>query len=88
MIIQCNKCKMYYDDQFRLTICPHNTFSANDGWNYFRHYPESWYHVQPPLEFVKGEGWDKLFTDDYKIDTKLRIRLPNNYNIKDENENS
>ena len=50
MIIQCEKCIMYYDDQFRLTICPHNTFNANDGQNNFRHYPESWHHVQMPSE--------------------------------------
>ena len=39
---------MYYDDEFRLTTCQHNTFSANDGWNNFRHYPESYYNVSAP----------------------------------------
>lgn len=42
MIVQCEKCKKFYDDEFRDTGCPHNTFSANDGWNNFKHYPLSW----------------------------------------------
>jgi hypothetical protein len=41
MIIQCQKCKMFFDDEFRTTICPHDTFPANDGNNSFAHHPES-----------------------------------------------
>jgi hypothetical protein len=41
MIVQCEKCQKYFDDQFRWTICPHETFSANDGQNNFAHHPES-----------------------------------------------
>lgn len=50
MIAQCEKCKMYYDDQFRWTTCDHDTFLANDGQNNSRHYLESWYHVRLPSE--------------------------------------
>lgn len=41
MITECSECGVRYDDQFRLTICPHNTFAANDGLNNFKHHPES-----------------------------------------------
>ena len=41
MIVTCDKCKARYDDEFRLTICPHDTFLANDGINNFAHHPES-----------------------------------------------
>jgi hypothetical protein len=42
MIIQCEKCKKHFDDEYRWTICPHETFAANDGKNNFAHYPESY----------------------------------------------
>lgn len=42
MITKCNKCKLHYDDEFRWTICPHNTFAANDGLNNFRHHRKSY----------------------------------------------
>ena len=35
MIVKCQKCNRYFDDEFRTTICPHNAFSANDGNNNF-----------------------------------------------------
>jgi hypothetical protein len=42
MIVQCEKCKRRYDDEFRDTGCPHKTFAANDGDNNFSHHPESY----------------------------------------------
>lgn len=42
MIVQCDICKIYFDDQFRNTDCPHDTFMVNDGQNNFKHYPKSW----------------------------------------------
>lgn len=42
MIVKCQKCKASYDDAFRVTICPHNTFLANDGDNNFNHHPKSY----------------------------------------------
>jgi hypothetical protein len=47
MIIQCDKCQKYYDDEFRDTSCPHDTFLANDGQNNFKHYVGAWlaYHM-------------------------------------------
>lgn len=42
MIVQCLICMKRYDDEFRWTLCPHNTFAANDGNNNFAHHPESY----------------------------------------------
>lgn len=39
MIVTCEVCKKFYDDEFRDTQCPHDTFSANDGHNNFKHHP-------------------------------------------------
>lgn len=41
MKVQCEKCSARYDDQFRWTHCPHETFVANDGHNNFAHHPEA-----------------------------------------------
>lgn len=41
MIVQCTDCQMYFEDCYRSTICPHETFAANDGSNNFAHHPES-----------------------------------------------
>lgn len=42
MIVRCQECKVYFDDEFRRTNCPHHTFPVNDGDNHFRHYPEAY----------------------------------------------
>lgn len=41
MTIECGNCGARFDDEFRTTICPHETFAANDGNNNFAHHPES-----------------------------------------------
>lgn len=41
MIVICKKCNSQYDDEFRLTTCPHNAFPANDGKNNFKIHDES-----------------------------------------------
>lgn len=51
MIILCDKCKRSFDDEFRDTICPHETFAANDGKNNFAHHPNSY------LSPLPGGGW-------------------------------
>ena len=48
MIVACDHCMRSFDDEFRWTICPHDTFAANDGQNNFRHHPES--HLSEPVE--------------------------------------
>lgn len=42
MIALCRTCRAAYDDEYRTTICPHETFAANDGQNNFAHHPESY----------------------------------------------
>jgi hypothetical protein len=42
MIVLCPTCGRHYDDTYRWTYCPHDTFAANDGANNFRHHPESY----------------------------------------------
>jgi len=42
VIVKCETCKRRFDDEYRWTICPHNTFTANDGKNNFAHHPESY----------------------------------------------
>lgn len=43
MIIDCpHGCGARLDDEFRTTVCPHETFAANDGGNNFRHHPEAY----------------------------------------------
>lgn len=48
MIVKCDQCAKFYDDQFRNTDCPHDTFLANDGQNNFKYYPESWLALHMP----------------------------------------
>lgn len=42
MIVTCPQCRRGYDDAYRWTFCPHDTFAANDGENNFAHHPESY----------------------------------------------
>jgi len=50
VIVQCDSCKRYFDNEFRLTYCPHDTFAANDGKNNFVHHPESYLSSEAPQE--------------------------------------
>jgi hypothetical protein len=52
VIVRCASCSVHYDDEFRYTFCPHDTFLANDGQNNFRHYPESY---RDPAPVALGE---------------------------------
>ena len=54
MIVTCGTCKTRYDDEFRLTFCPHETFEANDGRNNFAHHPES--HISHESEYCPQCG--------------------------------
>ena len=48
MIVRCEKCRKYFDDEFRLTYCPHDTFPANDGHNHFEHHRDSYLDDEAP----------------------------------------
>lgn len=41
MRVFCNNCHCDYDDEFRTTVCPHQTFPANDGSNNFEYHDHS-----------------------------------------------
>ncbi len=45
MIVRCPTCHVHFDDTFRWTYCPHDTFPANDGSNHVAHHPESFRHA-------------------------------------------
>lgn len=59
MIVQCETCRKTFDDEFRSTTCPHNTFAANDGQNNFAHHPDS--HLSktrvPDFTGRLGQAW-------------------------------
>ena len=46
MIVECPDCHRTLDDTYRSTLCPHETFAANDGKNNFAHHPEA--HLSAP----------------------------------------
>jgi hypothetical protein len=48
MIVHCAECGADFDDQFRWTYCPHETFPTNDGNNVFREHPESFIRRAEP----------------------------------------
>lgn len=54
MIVTCSDCGWTFDDAYRWTICPHETFAANDGANNFAHHVESL--LTPPAWALKTRG--------------------------------
>lgn len=56
MVVRCSECNRYFDDEFRITYCPHDTFAANDGKNNFAHHPEA----------VLTRPFRKLTRDDFE----------------------
>lgn len=89
MIVVCETCQRKYDDEFRLTSCPHDTFFANDGNNNFRHYPESFIEKLVTLDrsealqessFIAGAkaGYNLGLIEDYEGLNKM-IAARGNY---------
>ena len=60
MVVRCKKCLRSFDDEYRWTICPHETFEANDGNNNFAHHPES--HLSPERRKLTREDWEDCGT--------------------------
>lgn len=54
MIVQCEECWVWFDDEFRVTLCPHEPFVANDGRNNFALYPDS--YISTPNEEDESEN--------------------------------
>lgn len=59
MIVKCSECRRTFDDTYRSTLCPHETFPANDGANNFVHHPESHLSRAPERESSLGEEFSK-----------------------------
>ena len=50
MIRKCDTCPMYYDDEYRLTYCPHDAFAANDGKNNFAVHEDAYLSAEAPAD--------------------------------------
>ncbi len=50
MIVQCAICLTWFEDVYRNTQCPHETFLANDGTNNFSHHRNSYISDDPPSQ--------------------------------------
>ena len=48
MIVRCQECEVYFDDEFRSTLCPHAAFPANDGENNFAVHKDAYLSEVPP----------------------------------------
>lgn len=53
MIVRCAHCRVWYDDEFRTTLCPHDVFLANDGNNNFFFKYDAYLGQRPP------ERWER-----------------------------
>ena len=57
MVVRCAECGKRFDDEFRWTNCPHDTFAVNDGKNNFTHHPEAFLSANAePTEGEKPAG--------------------------------
>lgn len=56
MKVQCERCNVRFDDQFRTTVCPHDCFLANDGKNNFHVHTEAFIDDgRCPCGFTKAD---------------------------------
>jgi len=53
MIRKCPTCPMYYDDEYRLTLCPHDAFPANDGANNFAVHEDAYLSAGAPAGLAR-----------------------------------
>lgn len=53
MIVQCPKCRVWFEDVYRSTICLHSAFLANDGQNNFTVHENAYLSTQPPRKEEK-----------------------------------
>lgn len=60
MIVYCEVCERYFEDEFRSTVCPHNAFPANDGDNNFAIHEGTYLGVDPLGERKCSEESRKL----------------------------
>lgn len=51
MVVKCERCHRFFDDEYRSTLCPHDAFPANDGRNNFAVHNDSYLAAQPPTGY-------------------------------------
>lgn len=71
MIVECPDCHAVFDDTYRWTFCPHDTFAANDGKNNFRHHVESLLRPAP----LGRRLWEAKMPPPITVTTWQRIRF-------------
>lgn len=73
MIVACSICSSNFDDEYRYTVCPHDTFAANDGNNNFAHHPES--HLSPALSAEdRNERFIQYAVREFEVAIRMMIR--------------
>lgn len=73
MIVQCDKCSVRFDDEFRTTICPHDPFLANDGHNNFALHSDSYISAPTMTDLMVAPE----SIDDYLGDPQHEANLAN-----------
>ena len=56
MIVRCEQCLWYFDDEFRSTLCPHAAFPANDGQNNFEVHNDAYLEQIPSLAYFEKDS--------------------------------
>lgn len=86
MIVHCNQCTMWFDDEFRSTLCPHAAFPANDGNNNFQVHEDAYLSKDPPFNVGDLVDWNRLedvWVGSYKIE---KVHRPGVYQISNQND--
>ena len=72
MIIQCQICQKFFDDEYRSTFCKHDTFLANDGHNNYKHYPASYLSDKAP-HFTQSPKPEVFATDEHAFGSRKKL---------------
>lgn len=86
MIVHCNQCTMWFDDEFRNTTCPHAAFLANDGQNNFKVHDDAYLNKEPPFNVDDLVDWNRMedvWVGSYKIE---KVYRPGVYLIRNQTE--
>jgi hypothetical protein len=78
MIVTCQKCQARFDDEYRWTICPHETFAANDGQNNFAHHPESYLTADERTSDLKKETRSAGMSEHHQAVISAEGAIPDN----------
>ena len=73
MVVTCPDCQRTFQDEYRFTFCPHDTFAANDGKNNFAHHPEA--HLSSPVRRTASE-MVREFHETYEVPVQTEPGFP------------